>query len=1137
MDNIQAFFNRFLTICARPAREPDGRPLFAYRCTDTLYGASKSLIEEHLSYAISREASPWFKRLFCLYASETWRRNYKEGAWSYSLLFNTLEVKDSIKAWPQDINHQPTIRTWISSGLQWWKRPLNVVNGNVRYLATIACEGGFPVHVLTNNQGHLGIFLRDAFQIIDQQRTQQGFNADRAVESVALRQLPVTLRQPAIYSATANLVEGILELRDKVPDAIDRVHALDTKEPQWRRRLPLSGIPDDILRQLIDPLIKAPPAFRNLRWKYLLARGQNNHWRLDRVLKLPLRFTSQQLQLWWGHQALPVRLRLVYAIGDTKKTLAHLARIAGEEGNYTYRCDPVFDGPIHSGRQATESIKLLLSDGTNETELDVEGINGLGDLPWAFAEINGEYCLAAEGSARVPGAQPWLALLQPDHNRLKPESDHWEDRGVITEVGRSLFQASSPAIIRLPDGDICEFHGQSKESQEYSYSLSGLTLPLAYNSDPIYIGVPALYKKITGLAAQPIARDLIKWKPTNDNFSPWQGNFANCFGSIWLSHRNEQGILCFRKRIYVLPNNSSIRITHIGNSDTPGSIDFTGCRNPRITIPPLEDVDITQERDDKLDCTHLLFRAAGLPTTTLSVKLNWGDGRYLNLDLPIPCKGAKFSGEGYRAVQGKTIALSRLGAVRAVAQGLGQCQLVATVQAYDVSLHNLLWFRRNLTSLGNGQSRLDLYSLQEPLESMLALTNNLDASARLSIENLGQSYATLTVAQFDLSFTPDQINNRIFLSKDQVSLLEDGWECRIKVIMVKLWDPHCEPIALTKNTESEDIAWDIPEVLEPGPWWILGSDGNWARFRPLLWRVKKEEPIEDVWIAGSLASAIKVSDGDERRTRIREVFSGMTLDSNHPDWALFYDYIQLVAQYPASSLEVLRCFAREPLVQAMSLIRSNEAHFGQVWNLAHQLPFAWHLLPVRDWRTAAFNYFGALREVLKKHDFDMRMAYEQFRGFRQLAGQRQPFMETISDWIRIDLFPFQAYPPETDEVASVLALAMNNPQAINSRLQEAMQNLQGRHEAGEEWPSGHNVLELSHMLPKTNQYQNQPSHRRPVLCAPFLAVHFNLHQMHCSDDILFDLRKIRDFDREWFDEAFNLDLSLQLAIRPPEVSI
>ena len=65
--------------------KPDGRPLFASRCTLDEYESLKSLLVEaertvpgttiHQGYSLSTGY------LFTLYCSEWWRRNYSGGAW------------------------------------------------------------------------------------------------------------------------------------------------------------------------------------------------------------------------------------------------------------------------------------------------------------------------------------------------------------------------------------------------------------------------------------------------------------------------------------------------------------------------------------------------------------------------------------------------------------------------------------------------------------------------------------------------------------------------------------------------------------------------------------------------------------------------------------------------------------------------------------------------------------------------------------------------------------------------------------------------------------------------------------------------------------------------------------------------
>jgi len=61
--------------------------------------------------------------------------------------------------------------------------------------------------------------------------------------------------------------------------------------------------------------------------------------------------------------------------------------------------------------------------------------------------------------------------------------------------------------------------------------------------------------------------------------------------------------------------------------------------------------------------------------------------------------------------------------------------------------------------------------------------------------------------------------------------------------MLPLWAPATEPTDLIRDQTAS--AWQIPEGLAPGPWWVLGMDGDWARFRPLLWVVQGGKAVAE----------------------------------------------------------------------------------------------------------------------------------------------------------------------------------------------------------------------------------------------------------------------------------------------------
>ena len=57
---------------------------------------------------------------------------------------------------------------------------------------------------------------------------------------------------------------------------------------------------------------------------------------------------------------------------------------------------------------------------------------------------------------------------------------------------------------------------------------------------------------------------------------------------------------------------------------------------------------------------------------------------------------------------------------------------------------------------------------------------------------------------------------------------------------------------------------------------------------------------------------------------------------------------------------------------------------------------------------------------------------------------------------------------------------------------------------------------------------------QPVRCAPFVAAHLSLNGITPNERLIYELRLLRAFDREWFDNAHAIALTLGLAQRPLE---
>jgi hypothetical protein len=115
-----------------------------------------------------------------------------------------------------------------------------------------------------------------------------------------------------------------------------------------------------------------------------------------------------------------------------------------------------------------------------------------------------------------------------------------------------------------------------------------------------------------------------------------------------------------------------------------------------------------------------------------------------------------------------------------------------------------------------------------------------------------------------------------------------------------------------------------------------------------------------------------------------------------------------------------------------------------------------------------------------------------------------------------------------DEVFVDLNNGANQLSSFEEKLIKSQEELQGRHDADAVWHEGPDIKHSSLTLRPERQFRNQ-GYRRSVLCAPFVAAQIALSTGVCSTQLLFELGNIRDFDREWFDQAYYYELCIGLA--------
>jgi hypothetical protein len=1111
-----------MTTKATRQRTIDGKPLYAYKWLDREYNQIKEQVRAQIPNALRGMEEYSFSSMFCIYAAETFRRRHESGPWMWETIFSEI-------GYPTP-DYQ-LIYIWVARGLKHFKRTLlKSHRGDRQFLITLACEGGLPLRLLHRESAHLSRYFRELLTAYHRERHRPECDASEMARQVAARYLPGSLRHEVVFQLSGDLIQSVVKLQERVVEASDPIASLDSMQPQWRDELPLP-VEDDTVETLLRNLVGqaknlAQTERQRWRWRCFLVR-QGEHWNIEQLLELPRIVTGASLQAWSGWPDPPARLRVLLQTTEEVELIAILTRLQGVGEQAIYHCEGLCPHGVRLvGSLATAGTRLLLSQGNEEIELPMVGGQEFGPLPWVFAERGAQWEWCGEGSVRSRDAS--LRVLALAAKRSLAAEATCEPLGEAPELQRSLFQITGTVEWRHSDLGDCRIQCASQEVSEAHFLLRGNRLLSVLNVNPPFLGMPSLLAIGSDEVTRRIAHGVLEWRPLNAPEGNWRRDAAVCAGRVWLRYRDASGALRFRRQSEVAPSTTRVDMVRIGaGTDTAGIIRLTGLAGARVIVPDVEHCRF-QTRSIENGVEIVCFAQASLPVMQFQANLQWSDGRSLALMLPFPRKMAVFVRAGQALLPNERVALDRLAAIQAVARtpfGGRRLRLEGRIKTSRLGYYRQE-MREWLHASGNEPVQFALHHVQERLASMLALAGDLDAVVLLEIVDWdSHALAQLEVALFDVVLEPDREYHRVVLPPASQNRFSDGEETNITVKMLPLWDPAIEATELVRDDTT--LSWSLPQTIEPGPWWVLGYDGNWPRFRPLLWVVDGEPNLVE---AGALTQAILERNHQARQDKFQMLAQTLAEDTEHPDWPRVFDYLQLTRPYPASAFDLFRHLVKTPEAMVLALLNSSDDEFELVWSLAEKLPFAWHLVSVSSWLQAAERHFNSLRDGLSGHEPDGALVHGMFGDFRQRVTSHQPFFRSVCDWIGERLFPDQPM------AGSELKLARHGASVLIGLIQQHQQALQARHGADERYPDGPNVMQQAilpdFLRPLQLQFDRLSPPFRPVRYAPFVAAQISLDAQDYPEALWFELRQLREFDCEWFDNAFASALCLGLARRP-----
>ena len=941
---------------ARKVRQPDGRPLYAYRCKADEFETLRDVLRGPLHAYNNKQ----HLRAFVLYAAQWWQRQYDGRRWAWEPLLDSI-------SWHVDY---PDLYPDVRAAWRWWKiQPVRLPAGT-RYLGTFACHGGLPLALIGDNTAPVTRYLRAVLNHVSEYGRFVEDPIDLAKDKEHLLR-PPTLRRDHVFRLAADLIVAILDVRDHVDDD-NPIAALDRRRPNWRESMPLdldNALARDLLNSLLREALHTKVAHVNDFRVNRFLRYTSVGWRLGASVRLPVSISSRSLAEQLRHSTeLPPRMevRLV-------------ARGVHGVGVYRRIDDGDGDGDEEreyrlTGREAP--LELWDADATGELRLGFaageyigKGVvpshgTGLSELPWAFRADEHECPFIGEGtvSSRAPKIMVLAARCDLPQAADATESEKDE------VLGRVLWHVGRPVTIDTDFGP-CTISPSAAERERDEYRFLGERW---YDLDcrfPLFRGVPKLQvNKPDGLPRK-VPDQSVQWRRIGGDWQP-----APSGNGLWQVRCLDAGELRFHARVGLLPLGMSMKLEP-GQTVAEGSFTFTGVEGMRLAT---DDAYSTVDGDQQ--SLRVQLRASTEPPTTVTFKLHWPPAPELVVDAPFPGRGGRFLRDGQPA--GDRVAVDELYGMSAVAlspNAFDNFWITGSLKALDLGpLVKVAHFRRPLLRKTSALHEVSLIDVRDSIEHLLAASSDGDASVKLQVDCDGVSLCDLTVSRFSTEIKYDPQNTFVELSPPIA-----GGAPTVEAIPIAR--PHSDAVSLKMDGPSDGLIAALPEDFQYNEAWLVVARRDQRICAQPIAVSRPSRFASEVRDAATpnLAEAHLVASAGQRRYAVQQALRRMQDDgaenASDQEWDFLTDVLLSTTDLPASSIDVLVGLTDVPRLLVRCLFRLESAPRQRLWHLERELPFSWVLVKRGTWWREAKAAFEEVRDALASVGWEEAVASSRNR--------------------------------------------------------------------------------------------------------------------------------------------------------------
>lgn len=1090
----------------------DGRPLYKYRLVNKEFEVLEEFLtnwirdfQQHrdLGELVSQRGFP---DLFVLYCAEWWRRRYAGEGFKWEPIFADLGIPSSPLTQQQRSN-------CVEKGLKSWGLSLSKTGGHT-YIGSVASQGGLPLKLLATARGGIGTLIST---VLRHAKTASVSSQDLHgwVESLEYL-LPKSFRQPAITTLITDIAWTVLDLKEKAALNAESnpIVQLDQKMPDWRDRFPLPFEEDSQAQALIEQLVKAAARIRPERRNVLCPLDRtleksDDIWRLRSGIELPEFIIDQDLKDLFDIDPLdlPRVADLVIVAGDVQAT-APMRRLAGR-GTYRVSTIPV---DFFGSRSAGEHLLQLKSpDGRIWTASPPRGFMLDDELPWLFAEDESLLRFVRQGGGSI--ANSTAVVVVPHDWKVDALDSQSELRyvGAVHAIERDAYSFRGMVVVHDKTGSFYRLRTGNAGETGSSFEWVGRRLWYDLrNPGMAFRGTPALYI---------VDEDGSKRKaPGEPNCTALGNRESASYGPVEIRYP-ATGEMRHRSRMLVLPETSNLRLDPIDARS--GRVIFEGW-NASVVTTSTPDVLLEYVKADGTVFVDVAVQSDVRTPEAIDLEVFWRHTPSpVTIRVPFPASGVRgFDRRGRELLPHEQLAVQELLGTRLTVMGI----MAGTKVKLKLKAANQDIYRKHdIKSVpGSLTNEIRLADYRRDIDHLHTIDDNPDSTVILTVELDGEPNYQLDILPYQVR--PERDGAKFWIESDSEFL--DGIEASdVDAFGLPLERPGEEALHLERidGNHVGQIIWNFfPDEREDGAWLIFPPKEASIQFRPTLWSVGDETGSDRHYVR-----AITVRERAKRESALDEFIEEIATDFEHPGWIEVNQLAKQVGHLPLSTLDIWRRFVCSSEAMAALALRFNDFRGDFLARFGNELPFSWDTVTFAHWKSAA-KKLKAQIDV----SFPDEHAWIVFRTFLKSrvgdltadSGSLYSLFGIIqSDYLEEEKAECSKVRGFGKQAAAYLFDGPNSP---------LMQLRRSHLSDDEEWPVGFDgLLATARRDPRVKPYlyTERLGFQDGVINLPLIlaaSVSAGTTDGWFSDPKnISTLHDHRNFDPDWFDDAFNVTIA------------